>query len=76
MSRNMDSRVEVSCPIYDEDIKNEILDTFMISWSDNVKARVLSANQDNAYRKKEFPAVRSQYALYEYYEQKLEEVKV
>jgi polyphosphate kinase len=72
----MDYRVEVSCPIYDEDIKNEILETFMISWNDNVKARVLSANQDNAYREKKFPAVRSQYALYEYYEQKLEEVKV
>ena len=76
MSRNMDFRVEVSCPIYDEEIKKEILETFMISWKDNVKARVLSANQDNAYRKKAVPAIRSQYALYDYYQQKLEAIEV
>ncbi len=76
MSRNMESRVEVSCPIYDEEIKKEILETFMISWNDNVKARVLSANQDNSYRKKAVPAIRSQYALYDYYQNKLEAIEV
>ncbi|MFO8146655.1 MAG: polyphosphate kinase 1, partial [Gillisia sp.] len=72
MTRNMDYRVEVSCPIYDESIKQEILDTFEISWRDNVKARVFSKNQDNAYRKNDLPALRSQFALYEYYQKKLE----
>ncbi|MCF4101441.1 polyphosphate kinase 1 [Gillisia sp. M10.2A] len=72
MTRNMDYRVEVSCPIYDEDIKNEILETFMISWNDNVKARIHSGNQDNAYRRNDKPALRSQFALYEYYQKKLE----
>ncbi|HAI18049.1 MAG TPA: polyphosphate kinase 1, partial [Xanthomarina gelatinilytica] len=41
MTRNIENRVEVSCPIYDEDIKQELIDTFNISWSDNVKARIL-----------------------------------
>ncbi|MFP2996734.1 polyphosphate kinase 1 [Spongiivirga sp. MCCC 1A20706] len=71
MTRNIDKRVEVSCPIYDEDIKQELLDTFNICWSDNVKARILSAKNDNAYRKTEGPAVRSQIAIYNYYLEKL-----
>ncbi|MEP3384566.1 MAG: polyphosphate kinase 1, partial [Flavobacteriaceae bacterium] len=37
MTRNLDFRVEVGCPIYDEDIKQELLDTFNISWMDNLK---------------------------------------
>jgi len=76
MTRNMDYRVEVSCPIYDEEIKAEILETFEICWKDNVKARVHSLNQDNAYRRNDKPALRSQFALYEYYKNKLENVTV
>lgn len=71
MGRNLDNRVEISCPIYDKAIKKEILETFDICWSDNVKARVISENQDNAYRKNNLEKVRSQFALYEYYKQKL-----
>ncbi len=76
MTRNMDLRVEISCPIYDKEIKNEILETFDISWNDNVKARVYSLNQDNAYRRNDQPQLRSQFALYEYYQKKLENYKV
>ncbi|NAY93224.1 polyphosphate kinase 1 [Muricauda sp. JGD-17] len=74
MTRNLDFRVEVGCPIYDPDIKEELLDTFEISWSDNVKARVFSDKQDNAYRKRKEgnSEIRSQFALYEYYQKKLE----
>ena len=42
MTRNIENRVEVSCPIYDVDIKKELLETFEISWCDNVKARILN----------------------------------
>jgi len=73
MGRNLDNRVEISCPIYDKDIKEEIIDTFNISWSDNVKARVISEKQDNAYRKNNLPKVRSQFRLYEYYQNKLKQ---
>ena len=72
MTRNLDFRVEVGCPIYDEDIKQELADTFDISWRDNLKARVFSEKQDNAYRKIEQPELRSQFELYEYYKDKLE----
>ncbi|WP_046757985.1 polyphosphate kinase 1 [Kordia jejudonensis] len=71
MTRNIDKRVEVSCPIYDEDIKKELLDTFNIGWSDNVKARVFSLKQDNAYRTNQLAKVRSQFATYDYYLQKM-----
>lgn len=71
MGRNLDSRVEISCPIYDPDIKQELDDTFSISWQDNVKARVISQAGDNAYRHNEDPPIRSQIKLYEYYQEKL-----
>ncbi len=71
MTRNIDKRVEVTCPIYDQDIKNELLDTFNIGWSDNVKARVFSEKQDNAYRTNQLIKVRSQFATYDYYLEKM-----
>ena len=72
MTRNIENRVEVSCPIYDEDIKQEIIDTFNICWSDNVKARVLNASQENEYKVNKNEKVRSQFETYNYYLKKLE----
>jgi polyphosphate kinase len=72
MTRNIDNRVEVSCPIYDPDIKQEIIDTFNISWSDNVKARLINTPNENEYRINNNPKVRSQIATYDYYLKKLE----
>lgn len=72
MGRNLDNRVEITCPIYDPDIKNEILETFEIGWSDNVKARVITAKNDNAYRKNDNPKVRSQFKMYDYYLEKIQ----
>jgi len=73
MTRNLENRVEVGCPIYDQDIKQELIDTFHISWKDNVKARVFNEDQDNVYRKNNKPKLRSQFAMYDYYLEKLEE---
>ncbi|PKQ44599.1 polyphosphate kinase 1 [Confluentibacter flavum] len=72
MTRNIDNRVEVSCPIYDAEIKKEIIDTFHISWSDNVKARLINTPNENEYRMNDNPKVRSQIATYDYYLKKLE----
>jgi polyphosphate kinase len=72
MTRNLDYRVEVGCPIYDADIKKELMDSFEICWKDNMKARVFNEKQDNAYRKKTLPKIRSQFATYEYYANKHE----
>lgn len=71
MGRNLDTRVEISCPIYDSEIQQELQDTFDISWQDNVKARLISEKQDNAYVREGGPSIRSQFATYEYYQKKL-----
>jgi len=71
MTRNIDNRVEVSCPIYQESIKTEIIDTFNICWSDNVKARILNETQDNTYKRNNAPKIRAQFATYDYLKNKL-----
>lgn len=73
MTRNIENRVEVTCPIYDEGIKQELLDVYEIAWNDNVKARVLNSTQDNAYKIDNNPKVRTQFATYDYYLKKLQD---
>ncbi len=67
MTRNLDRRVEVGCPIFDENVKKQLMDTFEICWTDNVKARILDEHQRNEYVKDGKPYNRSQITLYEYY---------
>ncbi len=71
MTRNLDGRVEVTCPIYDEDIKKELLESFEIGWKGNVKARLHSEKLDNKYkpRKENEPVFRAQLEAYKFYEQ-------
>ena len=73
MTRNIENRVEVSCPIYDEEIKQELIDTFEICWKDNVKSRILNATQNNAYKRNNEPKVRAQFATYDYLKNKLDQ---
>jgi len=72
MRRNIDQRVEVTCPIYDENLKNELIETFEIGWKANVKARLHSKNLDNQYRRlpNEKP-FRAQVETYNYYLERL-----
>lgn len=74
MTRNIDARVEVTCPIYDEDIKQELMDIFSLGWKGNVKARLHSEQLDNKYRKRNpnDRIFRSQLETYNYYRDKLE----
>lgn len=51
MTRNLDHRIEVTCPIFDKNIKCEIRKVFDIQWDDNVKARVFDASQSNTFVK-------------------------
>ena len=73
MTRNIENRVEVGCPIYDKDLQQEILDIFYISWKDNIKARVVNKSPQNKIvtpSKDEF-INRSQWETYAYYKKKL-----
>ena len=51
MTRNTEKRVEVACPVLDEDVRRQINHYLKIMLTDNVKARVLNADGD--YEKKE-----------------------
>ncbi|PID58937.1 polyphosphate kinase 1 [candidate division KSB3 bacterium] len=75
MTRNLDHRVEVACPIYDADIQRELQRYFDIQWSDNVKARILNEAQDNSYRNvsKKAKLVRTQEAIYDFLNAELNE---
>lgn len=75
MTRNLDGRVEVSCPIYQEDIKKQLIDNFNIGWKGNVKARYHSEKLDNKYRirKPNEPVFRAQLETYKYYEKNVED---
>ncbi len=74
MTRNLDGRVEVACPIYDDSIKKQIIDTFNIGWKGNVKARYHSEKFENNYRIRAEgePIFRAQHETYNYYKERLE----
>jgi polyphosphate kinase len=73
MTRNLDGRVEVTCPIYDEEIKRELIDNFDLGWKGNVKARYHSSKLDNKYREAEGdPLFRAQLETYKYYQRKVD----
>ncbi len=73
MSRNLDGRVEVTCPILDIDVKTELIDSFNVGWKGNVKARIHSENLDNKYRiRGDQPVFRAQLETYNYYKKMLE----
>lgn len=60
MTRNTEKRVEVACPVLDEDVRRQINHYLKLMLTDNVKARVLNADGD--YEKKELtePLIDSQ----------------
>jgi polyphosphate kinase len=73
MTRNLDARVEVTCPIYDKDIKKELIETFEIGWKANVKARIHSIDLANKYRRRgDEKPFRAQLEMYNYYQNKLD----
>ena len=67
MTRNLNNRVEVICPILDAEIKEEILDIFNIYWKDNVKSRFVNHSSMNKYKRNSRPNFRSQDEVYNYY---------
>lgn len=49
MVRNLSHRIETTFPIYDPDIRNEIIQFVKIQLLDNVKARILDSKMSNKY---------------------------
>lgn len=68
MTRNIDYRVEVLCPILDEDHQNTLQAILDQQWYDNVKARTLDAAQTNGlpHPAKKSSSIRSQESIHRY----------
>jgi len=49
MVRNLSHRIETTFPIYDPELRKEILDFVKLQLQDNVKARVINEKQNNHY---------------------------
>ena len=69
MTRNIDHRFEVICPILDTNIKKQIVDLIDIQWNDNVKARSLNWKEINSYIKptSNAPLINTHDITYEYF---------
>jgi polyphosphate kinase len=68
MTRNLDNRVEIACPIYDADLKKELRTIIDIQLKDNVKARIVDQCQGNIYLRNNTPeTIRSQFETYNFY---------
>jgi len=67
MTRNIDNRVEVGFPIYDEELKKEVREIINIQLEDNTKAREINSQNNNKYHKthSDIPC-RAQIDIYNY----------
>lgn len=67
MTRNMEHRIEVGCPIYDPTLIKQIVDILEIQFKDTLKARVIDKEQSNKYvRRGNRKKLRSQVEIYNY----------
>lgn len=72
MVRNLDHRVEVTCPIFDKEIQAELKNILQIQLSDNIKARKLDNALGNQYiNPRNTKKIRSQVETYNYLYRKL-----
>ena len=67
MSRNLNARIEVAVPVYDPNLQKELKYIVETQLRDNVKARIINAEQDNRYKRDNLPPLKSQQALFEHY---------
>jgi polyphosphate kinase len=66
MVRNLDHRVEATCLVTDEEIKQELINILNIQLGDNVKARRLNNELSNDYVNSGRKKIRSQVETYKY----------
>lgn len=70
MVRNLDNRVEVTTPVLDDEIREELLDMLNIQLKDNVKARKVDGTFENHLLRNENEEIRTQWATYDYIKEK------
>lgn len=67
MPRNLDNRVEVVAPVYDQNLKNELRRIVDYGLNDTSQGRIVDGTGSNRFKPHEGPAFRSQEALYNDY---------
>jgi polyphosphate kinase len=67
MERNMDNRIEVGVIIKEKFLQTELDTIFDYQWKGSVKARLITADLKNRYRKRNLPPFHAQVELYKYY---------
>lgn len=73
MKRNLDHRIEVTTPIEDEKIQNELWEMIQLQLKDNTKARHISSSAPNTYKKNgDQEHHRSQNETYKLFKEKYE----
>jgi polyphosphate kinase len=70
MKRNLYRRIECVCPVYDKNIKNDLIDILNIQLADNVKASEIDSRMENVRVENNKAPVQSQLATYEYLKNK------
>ena len=70
MKRNLRRRVECVFPLYDPELKKELLSVLNIQLSDNVKACEVDEHLSNNRIITKGPDIRAQIATYEYFKNK------
>ncbi len=67
MTRNIEERVEVGVPIYDQELKQRVIDLLELQFADTTKARIIDAKQQNLYvRRGNRRKIRSQIWTHDY----------
>ena len=70
MLRNLEHRVEATCPVWQPELKQELIDILNIQLEDNVKARRLDNELSNDYVRTEKKKIRSQVETYKFLHKK------
>lgn len=77
LTRNLDKRVEVTTPIHDPKLKEQLQTFLDIQLRDNVKSRIIDEVGLNNYKERgeDEPEIRSQVEIYKYFSELLSKVK-
>lgn len=67
MKRNLDHRIELSCPIFDFKLQNHIQKIFEFGFNDNIKGRIINIGFSEKYKRNGKKELRSQEEIYRYF---------
>jgi polyphosphate kinase len=76
MERNLDWRIEAAFPVYDPELKREVIEIMELQTQDDTKARILDRKQGNKYANDRRGTHRAQYDTHAYYAKRFAEAEL